>query len=632
MVNIKYILVILVILFSEFSNSQLYEVKEPPLQGFSISGFYRFYAQHRLMTNPYAIDIVDGEPVYLDGREILAGDDTQLPELTLNISGRPNSTTSFGTDLVIWNQNNGNFDYYRNLLLGVNLYGNFQAGGASVAIRAGGIHWHNMTAFTMRSFFGYNRFSLFERNPWDPQFKELSRRYSEYLERGEITQDSRWANQAVQGFLMDIGQLPFGLSMNVLYGKTQNAGAALLELTNDPNENTSENFIKFYSNTVPNYVYGGQLIKKFDKNTISINTFNRKTYLDQLATLPLVNNILTTEFDLNLISGLNINGEIGAGRYHDLDPGEMVSLKLDFDKKLTKIPFELHYYRISPNVKNNNSEFVNTSVNDLQSAATGGQVLIGSNGVLQQSGSAMLGIGQMANNRQGLNINSEMKITKNLSLAVGTGMAKEIVNKNSELTFGYAANGLTMARFWRWTFPSNVGPYNRKTVLFRTVTQSVQLTDLSDQGEVVNDKYFNNIEAQLKYKFMLFDRPFYSFYLGAYNSAQTSFSPTTVFTEDAYVRFYSHQLEGYYSITDDFILALYAGWERVIGNYDTQVNIDTQRPLNQENIGIGIGFDFMIAKNTGLYFRHRWFSFEDRSFPLENFGGHESTVELKLYF
>lgn len=583
-----------------------------------------------MINNPYAIDIADGEPINLEGRGILVGDDTQLPELTLNISGRPNTKTSFGTDLVVWNQNNGDFDYYRNLLLGVNLYGNFQAGDAGVSIRAGGIHWHNMTSFTMRSFFGYNRFSLFERNPWDPQFNEVAKRYSEYYERGEITQDSRWANQAVQGFLMDINQLPYGLSMNVIYGKTQNAGAALIDLANDPNDNTSENFIKFYQNTIPNYVYGGQIIKKIDKHTISLNTFNRKTYLDQLASVPLNNNILTSEFDLNF-TGLNINGEIGAGRYHELDPGEMISLKLDFDKKLTKIPFELHYYRISPNVINNNSEFVNTSVNDLQSAATGGQVLIGANGVLQQSGSAMMGIGQMANNRQGLNINSEFKIG-DLSVALGTGVAKEIINKNSEITFGYAVNGLTMARFWRWTFPSNVGPYNRKTVLFRNVTQSVYLTDLSDQGEVVNDKYFNNIEAQLKYKFMLFGKPFHTFYLGAYNSVQTNFSPTTVFTEDAYVRFYSNQLEGYYSLTDDFILALYAGWERIIGNYSTQVNIDTQRPMNQENIGLGLGFDFMIAKNTGLYFRHRWFSFDDRSYPLDNFGGHETTLELKLYF
>jgi len=40
----------------------------------------------------------------------------------------------------------------------------------------------------------------------------------------------------------------------------------------------------------------------------------------------------------------------------------------------------------------------------------------------------------------------------------------------------------------------------------------------------------------------------------------------------------------------------------------------------------------MIAKNTGLYFRHRWFTFEDRSFVQDNFRGYESTIELKIFF
>ncbi len=606
------------------------EVKKAPLESFSINGFYRFYAQHRMLPNPYMVDNVAGVPYYVQGRSILVGDDTQLPELTLNISGRVNPQTSFGTDLVVWNQNNGQFDYYRNLLLGINLYGNFNTEFGNVSIRMGGIHWHNMTAFTMRSFYGFNRFSLFERNPWDPQFKDIDKRYSEYYDKGEITQDARWANQAVQGFIMDITELPWGLSANVVYGKTQNAGSAFFDQTEVNGNQPNQSFIQFYRNTVPNFVYGGRIIKSIDKHKLSLNSLSRRTFLDELTSMPINQHVVTFDADL-IFKKWSLAGEIGVAQYMDLPPGEMFTLKIRTDKVLTKIPLQLHVFRISPNAMNNNSEVINTSVTDLESASAGGAPIIGANGVLQQNGSAMIGISQMANNRQGISLNGDFKLGT-LKGALAVGVAKEIENINREVTFGYSINGLTMARFWRWGFPANVGPYGRKSVLFRSVFQSVILTDTGDNGEVINDKHFSNIELQLKHRTKLFGRNLHAFYLGAYNSVQSKFSPITVFTEAAYIRQYSHQLELYYSLTPEFVVTLYSGWERIIGNYDTRVDLDSKRPLNQSNIGLGMGFDFMIAKNTGLYFRHRWFTFEDRSFVQDNFRGYESTIELKIFF
>ena len=92
---------------------ELKNIKPAPLQGFYVSGNYRFYAQHRILNQPYIIDYDNNVPTILDGRSILIGDASQLPELTLNIGGRPNSKTSFGTDLIVWNQNTGDYDYYR---------------------------------------------------------------------------------------------------------------------------------------------------------------------------------------------------------------------------------------------------------------------------------------------------------------------------------------------------------------------------------------------------------------------------------------------------------------------------------------------------------------------------------------
>jgi hypothetical protein len=608
-------------------------VKTSPLQGFSISGEYRFYAQHRMFTNPYAFQVLDGEPDYLTDRAILLGDASQLPELTLNISGRPTAKTLFGTDLVVWSEKNGQFDYYHNVQLGVNLYADFETEIANVSIKAGGIHWHSMTGLTMKSFSGYNRYSVFDRNPWDPQFKEIDRRYKDYYNNGAISQDRRWAQQAVQGVIVDLTELPLGLSANFIYGKTQNAGAAFTDV-NAANDSTSNSFIKFFDNTVPNNVYAGRLIKTFKQHTISLNTFNRKSYSDALAKDAIENHIYTAAFDLRF-KKFSIDAELGAARYSDVNQnpgyGEMATVKVRLDKSLLKFPLELHVFHISPNAVNNNAEFVNTSVAEAPSAAAGATAVIGSNGVLQQNGSAMLGMGQMANNRQGLSLNADVNIEK-LTITIGNGFAREIENLNSQITYGHTINGLTMSRFWRWTFPSNVGPYGRTSVLFRGVFETVELTDLTDNGDVINKKHFNNMDLQLKYNFSLFSRPFYAFYLGSYNSVQPKFSPITVFTEDAYIRQYTHQLEGYYTLHPKLVLALYGGYERVIASYATLVDITSKKPRNQEGIALGLGVDFQMAKSTNLYIRHRYFQFEDKSFVLDQFAGHETTFEIKINF
>ena len=65
-------------------------IKPAPLQGFYVSGNYRFYAQHRILNQPYVTGYENSIPTTLEGRSLLIGDASQLPELTLNIGGKPN--------------------------------------------------------------------------------------------------------------------------------------------------------------------------------------------------------------------------------------------------------------------------------------------------------------------------------------------------------------------------------------------------------------------------------------------------------------------------------------------------------------------------------------------------------------
>ena len=107
---------------------------------------------------------------------MLVGDAKQLPELTLNISANPSKNVSFGTDLTFWNQKTGNFDYFRGLNLGINLYGSFKTPIGNYNIKTGGIHWLRLSRFTMKTAEGFNRYTLFDRNPWDPQYLIFSQR------------------------------------------------------------------------------------------------------------------------------------------------------------------------------------------------------------------------------------------------------------------------------------------------------------------------------------------------------------------------------------------------------------------------------------------------------------------------
>ena len=81
-----------------------------------------------------------------------------------------------------------------------------------------------------------------------------------------------------------------------------------------------------------------------------------------------------------------------------------------------------------------------------------------------------------------------------------------------------------------------------------------------------------------------------------------------------------------------FLLAGYFGLENIRGGQLTELDPDTGQPRDQVGRGIGLGFDWTIAQNAGLYFRHRWMDFEDRNFALDTYSGQESTVELKIFF
>ena len=605
------------------------------LRNLQVNGYYRFFGTYNRQLIPYALNPIIKDTVR--ERSIFIGDDSQLPNLLLNVSGAANYKTSFSFDIMMFQFLNGNIGssygsqvadslkpYLQTpgsgvrlgknmgLNLGMNLNGKFKTAFGNLQVTAGGIQWVSISDLTMASFRGYNRFMLYERNPWDPAGRDLTSRYDQYFRQGSIDQDTRWGNRAFFGLNLQGDELPGRISFLLLAGKTELNGG-------------------FDSD--PNYSFGGKIKKQFGKqNFFSFNSINSRAATDSLARSYFGFNVLTAEFQL-AYAGISLKGEAGAGRYfspeHTAGWGELMHFKLASPVAKRWPQFELHYYRVSPDVVNNNAIYWNTCtpeyrVNNIPAGS------IGSSAVLQPFGSSVVRLGQMTNNRHGLALNAQ-KDLKHFSFSGGIGFAAELRPGASTITYNHPVNGVTRSRFWRWGFPSEVGPYQRYNAIYRDVFDRINLSDDSS-GVVLNEKHFNTAELQIKYKNKFLGRDVFVFSLLQMNSVGREFSALPLTSEKAYIRQYVSEVEMYYAIRNGLLLNGYFGYERSLGNYLTDINNDTFRPRNQTGQGIGLGTDIDLGRNTRLYLRHRWYRFADSSFEADQFRGRELTVELKAFF
>ncbi|MBX7242718.1 MAG: hypothetical protein K1X92_13325 [Bacteroidia bacterium] len=576
----------------------------PKLKNFSVSGYYRFLGNVRNLKDPYPE--LQNNPL-----SIFIGDDSQIPQLMLNLAGKANDKTSFYTDLFMWApmMGGGTVENVKGLNLGVSMTGTHSTRIGNFKVLAGGINWYSLSPFTFYTNKGYNRFSIFERNPWDPNTKGVDSRYADFYNTGALNQDKRWGQQAFQGIILEGNDLPKGFSAVFMYGKTQLNGGF---------------------QPLPNSSTGGRIKKTFKDNFISLNSFNNLTTSDSIENKPLGFNIHTMEFEFR-VKKIKISGEAGAGRFfsesYDKGWGESVSLKVLTPKEYTGIPIELHAYQISPKVINNSSVFWNSAIREGNPTAgpDGSQLL------LVPFASSMVPVGQLTNNRRGIELNSEFNVGK-LKFSVGNSISEEIENISSQVTYSHPANNLTLSRFWRWGFPGNVGPYGNLTKVYRGVFETLTLTDVDAQGKPLNKKRFNTMELNAKYNNKIFKRDFYVYYLLTMASLQKKLSPIMVFTEKAYLRTYYHQMEFYYRIFPNIMWTNYVGYERIIANYDTKTDVVSRRPKNQTGLGLATGIDLRMSKNAGLYLRQRWFNYKDTSFALDHYKGTETTVEIKIFF
>jgi hypothetical protein len=622
-------------------------------QKLTIFGYYRMFLYGRNMTEPYP-NLAPYEKAYG------VGDGYREPMMSMTIIGRPNGRSSFGTELYLFTPylGTGTKDNVFTMNLGLNFYGNVRTKHGNFGIRAGGIHWYNLSSFTIGVFQLLDRFSIFDRTPWEGVTN--TEKYNNYYETGATSAgDLRWNNQAFQGLIVNGGKLPGDFSFDLFWGKTQPNGGlpgakvdpyASIPVTLDAGNVPTYIGFNGAANVIPNFITGGKIGRNFKvgnaRQMISYNVIHSQTALDSVRVfIPQVNapdkfavpkriyQVHSLALDLNL-GKVSLTGELGAGSYesptYKKKWGEALMLRARIPEEYTFLPLDVQVYQISKNFFNQNGEIATNSNPEILSDFG---LVAGLNGV----GGQLALVNQLVHNRRGVNINTGIELGP-VKLNVGWGLAKELEAASTQLTYVHRINGLALSRVYN-PFPANAtgptvfGPYGRQLSFFRGVSEIVQTTDIDPAtATALNKKYFSAVDLQAKVKGTINDRALYFFYLGSFGSAKSNASPIPSMDDDTYLFVQSHEFDIYYELLPGFMVTGYLGLEKAQGGQFTDWDVDSQLPRDQFATGIGVGFDWTISKSTGIYFRHRWMEFEDKSFSLDKYKGKEVTLELKTFF
>ncbi|MDX1545766.1 MAG: hypothetical protein R3247_02190 [Rhodothermales bacterium] len=603
----------------------------------TVFGYYRLFLYHRDMTRPYP-NLSPFERVYA------VGDGYREPMLSLTVLGRPSGRASFGTELFIFTPYDGTEGTENNVLslnLGLNFYGNFRTEAGNFGVRAGGIHWYNLSPFTIGVYQVLDRFTIFDRTPWEGVTGTA--KYENYFETGQANPgDQRWNFQAFQGLILDGRRLPGGLGFDAFWGKTQPNGG-LPRAETDPSETVAgegeagdtPTYAGFSgeARVLPSFITGGRLQKAFGDDLLAYNTLYSYRTLDSLTSERRAYQVHTASFEVTA-RGVEVSGELGASKFespaYTSKWGEALMVRAKTPASLTLLPLDVQVYQVGRHFFNENGEIATSNHPQIQAdprcAVTAGQGSAG--GLLTQ-------VGQLAHNRRGVNVNTAWAAGP-ARLGVGWGLAHELAPTTAQLSYIHRINGLAVSRIYN-PFPAEAvcatsfGPFGRQFSFFRGVFERVQTTDVDPvTGIPPNRKYYHAVDLQGKLNLRLLDRPLYLFYLGSFGSANPD-ATLVPRDDDTYVFVQYHEFDLYYELVEGFVLAGYVGLENARGGRFTERSEESGQPRDQRATGLGIGFDWTVAPNAGLYLRHRWMDFEDRSFDLDTYRGRELTIEFKIF-
>ncbi len=577
-----------------------------------VGGYFRGFAFSRAMSTPYG--------TLGANKEMRLGEGYYDPFMLMYI-GLNGPTYSLGSEMIlanpftVWPSPGEPFPDGFNVFQALVLRGSANTKYGNFYLVAGGIEWRSLTKFTLSSNTRYQRFSVFERQPWDG-VGNLKDRYAGYYYNGTYNIDARFGTTGMKGFMIQANGLPLGTTADIFYGKTQ----------------TTSGFDRV-AEVMPTRNVAFKLNKTVDDDRISLVTYHSMTTSDSINSAELDEpraqvNMYTAEFDINLKDKINLNGEAGIGGYESPNIergwGEGVLAEVTLKKSLIKYgSLSMRFYQLNENFVNSTASFSNNTIREVNAGYSG----IGGN-IFQPFAGGMISVGDIANNRRSLNLNTEFKLGK-VKVILGTEMSSELRDANPEdtlLSYAHRVNSLTYSRLPNFfPAPGGLGPNGRFNQFYRGVYELVTVT-----GTPVK-RHFNAFDLQLKYRERILDKDFYFFNLISLSSVQNAFAPFVMMNSDAYLRSWTSEFEVYLGLSNNFYLDFYYGMESIKGNHETELG-STGDPRDQWGTSFGIGFDAKISNQSSVFFRQKFFSYEDSSQDLEVMKGSEATIEFKVFF
>ena len=561
------------------------ETIKDPISNIRMGGYFRFLGYVRNFHDMYDLDV----PNYYSGvhpqnTTIGVGTGYREPMMMLSISGKANKNVNIGTDLMLNSPFNGTFNNNSiAMYLGTNVYSTINSDYGKFGLHAGGIKWYRQSKLTVWAEEGYLRYSPFERAPYDPLTKEVSERYSKYYDKGSISQDVRFGNVAFQGLTFTgsgiEGPDASTFSFQSIIGKTQHNVGEIISYGKD---DYSAGF------RINNENNSGQ--------NIAFNFFSSRTATDSVKNNYRQFNIASIELDFN-INDIRVTGELGRGSYKShlskLNHGEAYVLNMDIPKNYLIIPIKLQFSRISPQAVNVNSSFQNTSVVELVQSSV---IEEGADATIMTSfGGPINNLGYLANNREGISVNTEFKIGA-VSVSGGFGFYSELERINTNFSYSHKTNGLMLSRISY--FSSGYGPYKQFNSYYRGVFENVNISDsiyvnndtistgyIDTNGLPLFDKFYCSSDLHLKYKTRVFGKDLYLFSLTNYNTAQDFFSILPVTNSSAFIRHFNQQFDLCYELNKTTAFVFKYGIERVLGNEFTDID-DTDPYPNDNTWGV----------------------------------------------
>ena len=589
-----------------FANRLLNKVLATSENQFYVNGQFNPYVIYRNLNKGYSntdggLENLSFAPYPNFGSTAI---NTLQPTILLSFGGATKENLSFAIDYTFFYNYNSkteksqyNFSSQNNLAARIEL----DKPWAHLKIAAGAgvipVHFSQLTLSNK-----YIREAQFDRVPWEFQ-SNAQNRYAANFQKSAFSQ-SIYTQTGTQGFLFEGEKLPYDFNFKAFYGRTQLNLFPDAALAGTPSEIAALRFGKIFKND----------------NELAVNLYNNNAWTDKRKTFHDLRNLLTID-GFAKIRKTMLSGEIGVANLKNPKVRETTDFGtvLKLNQAESRFPFAIQFFAMGKN-------FVcleNEAFNSNEIYRQGGIFADSSyNNFLYQG--YLNPTGMLVNNRLGLDLTLEKKLNK-LSIAFGHQISRELEKSGAVISFPHFVNGYSRSRFSPWQQFS--GPYQRVGNRFRMSIERVNITKNADEIKWMSSSFLD-----VKYRIPIQNRVVYFCSYSAIGTIGTGPYSSYFDLEKGFLNTFFQEIEVMVPLGNKIFLVGYAGWELNKASQRTQLSAENQQPMNQQGSGYGLGFDLELDDNAGLYFRHRWMQFKDKSFKLDQFSGQESVVELKINF